>query len=164
MRAVIRLQNHPAAALSSAASAASLLQKIIGHLAAAVIAAVEHRVCVEDPDQRHPCIVKPLGDHLRAKQDIRILGKLLKQRLMRALRPCRIRVHAHDARLRKTMMHIFFQPLRPHAQAAPVIRAACGAMPGQRPGIAADMAFQAVFLLMIRKRHFAVRAFQHLAA
>ena len=120
MRTVKRLQDHSSLLASSSASSACLLQKIICQFAAAIIAAFQRCIRIDDTDQCYVFKIKPLGNHLRSQQNIRTCGKIGKQTFMRSLASCRITVHTNHFCMRKTLFDIFLQTLCSSSQRAPV--------------------------------------------
>jgi len=88
----------------------------------------KRRVRTDNPHQRYVGKVQPLGQHLRARQNINApLRKILQQPVIVFARHC-IAVNPPQTRLRQFVFHFFFQTLR----AQPNHR---HSLPAQRTGL-----------------------------
>ena len=75
---VVRLQDDVPLLSPAPAPARDLRHKLKGTFVAAIVGKMQTHVRIEDAHERHKRKVMPLGDHLRADEDVRFsLGKLL---------------------------------------------------------------------------------------
>ena len=70
-----RLHQHPPAARPAARPARHLGEQLERPLGGAEVGHVQADVRVDDADQRHVGEVQPLGDHLRAEQDVDLAAR-----------------------------------------------------------------------------------------
>src|SRR5690242_6746236 len=126
------------------------------------IGQVQRRVRVDHADDGDVGEVQPLGDHLRAEQDVDLgPGHALQHAVVRPLRAGRIQVHARDARGRKPQPNEMLQPLGPEPSHALALLAAYPAGAGDRLLVAAVMASQRRRRLVHGEGDRAMRALAH---
>ena len=70
-----RLHEHAAALVAAAGAAGDLRDELKRPLGRPQVAKVQRRVGVDHADQRHVRKVEPLGDHLRAQQDLHLAAR-----------------------------------------------------------------------------------------
>ena len=125
----------------------------------------QQRVDAQDADEGDFFKVQPLGDHLRAQQDVVFLpAKLGQHRLVGVFLPRRVLVHAQNARLRQQLVQFLFHALGAEPAVAD-LAAARGAKLRQRAHrMPAVVAHQRLLRFVVDHRHAAVGAFEHLPA
>ena len=97
-----RLDDRLARELAAAGAAGDLRQQLERPLGRAEVGQAEPDVGRDHADQRHAREVVPLGDHLRADQDVDLAGgEPRQQRGDRAAPPDRVAIDARDARVGK---------------------------------------------------------------
>ena len=99
--------------LAPACAARRLRDEHEAALRRAEIGHIEARIGAEDADRRNARDIMPLGDHLRAEQDVvPLLAKRRENFLVRELSRRRVPVHAHDACCRHERLEFRFQLFR----------------------------------------------------
>src|SRR5207247_611284 len=108
------LDNHPARLFTTSGTPCNLGEQGKRSFRRCKIRQIEGNICRDDPYQRYPWQVKPLGNHLGPYQDIGLtLGKAIKQSLMCPVIACRIAIPAQQAGRRKSALdgiHDLFCP------------------------------------------------------
>src|SRR5690242_21861091 len=102
---------------------------------------MEPGVGVDDADHRHPGEIEPLGDHLRAQQDVHLAARhTLEDAVMAPLSARGVEIHAYDAGGGKPQPEIMLELLGPEAPHAPCRRPAVLAARAERLLVAAVVA------------------------
>ena len=116
-------------------------------------------------DQRHQRQVKPLGDHLRADQHVRLVGdELGEDRIVAALRAGHIAIPAQRARLREFRLDRLLHVLGAAAEVADALALAIGTEGRHRIAPVAVMADERLPGAVIGERCGAPRARFHMTA
>ena len=86
------LHQHAAALSPAAGAARHLRHQVKRPFGGAEVGQVQGRVGIDHADQRHVGKVEPLGDHLRAQQDVHLARAKRGQRLLVAAAACIVSV------------------------------------------------------------------------
>ena len=160
-----RLHEHAPAVLAAPGAAGHLRHQLKRALGGAEVGQVQGRVGIDHAHQRDTRKIEPLGDHLRAQQDIDLAVAKRRQGLLVAAGSLhRVGVHAQHAGIGKAGAHFGLQLLRPHAAVANAAEIAFGACHRGRDFVVAIVAQRHVALAMVRQREIAMRAADHIAA
>ena len=151
--------------MSTPGTSRDLSQQLERALRRAKIRKSQSHIGAHHADQRDSVNVVPLGDHLRADQQIEFT---FIERIQRALEifaaAHRVAVQASDARLGKHAVQQLFQFFRTGAEKIYILAAAVDAGFRHRRGVAAIVAFHAARALVMGHGDGAVLALQRLAA
>ena len=155
---MIRLNNRLSLCLPASGASHNLREQRERALSRAVILRKQRLIRVHNTDQRHAVKIQSFGDHLCAKQNIRLVfRKRFQQLRMRAFGACRIRIHAENFSLRKHLLQFCLQPLCAGALPFEVRAAAVRAGAPDGNALAAIVTHEAVIDGMIRHRNTARR-------
>src|SRR5664280_2774974 len=158
------LQHDFAGSVASPGASRNLGEQLEGALGGTEVRKTERGIGADDPHQRDVGDVVALGDHLRAHQQIDFARV---QRVQHALEIVaamdRIAIEPGNARLRKHAVQDVLQLLRSGPQILHTFAAALGAGPERRARVAAVVAHQAVFALVVGHGDGAVLALHALA-
>ena len=165
MLRLVSLNNHPSGIVRAPCPARDLRNQLERPLRAAVIGQVQRHIRRDHADQRNLREIQPLRDHLCADHHVRLArSEPPEQLFVRVLFTGGVHVHAHRPRIRKKAIHLFLDLLRARAEILDIPSFAFGASHRRKHLIAAVMAFQQIFGLVIRHRHIALRAFNDVSA
>jgi len=156
-----RLHEHLAFNVPAPGAPRHLRQQLEGPFAGAEIRLMQRQVGVNDAHQRHVREMQPLGDHLRADQDVYLADAEIAQRLpVIVLALHRVGVHAPDARVGEQFRQGVLDLLRAEAGVADGRVFALFVRTGGRDFflVAADVAGQFLIRPMVRERQAAIGA------
>ena len=159
------LHEHSPRRISPPGSARRLGQKLERALRRSKIGKSESYIRGDDSDQRHARKIVPLGDHLRANQDVDLaFAKIGKDFPKLACPPRHVAVHAADARAREELGKLLLQFFRSFADVMKVLAAAGRARGRDAARVPAIMANQLVLPPVVGQRDRAIPAALGLAA
>lgn len=118
MRRLIGLDQAMALQARAPGAARHLREQLEGALRRARIAVRQTKIRIDDPDQRHQREIVPLGDELRADDDIRLAARDGLQLQSEPLDAHQIGGKHDGARLGKMFFHLLGDTLHPGPQAA----------------------------------------------
>ena len=162
-----RLHVHLALDVAAPGPAGHLREQLKCPLTSAKVRDVQAQVGVNDPDQRHVREVQPLGDHLRAQQNIDFAGaKIAEDAPVILLALERVGVHPLDLGHREALGQGGLNLLRAQADEADrrVATTLLRTLVRRGLDVAANVAHQLLRGAMVGQRHAAIRALGNEAA
>ena len=135
---VAGLENHLALLVRTASTAGNLLEHIEGTLVRTEVRKADHRVGIQHAHDAHAVEVQTFGYHLRAHQDIGLVGReVVDDAVVARLAACSVQVHARDFLTRKSRVNLVFNSLGAVAHNLDAGHLACWADVGQTQRVAA---------------------------
>lgn len=154
---LISLQDDLARRLSAPGPTCHLSKKLEGALRRAKVRERKALIRQHDADEGHPRDVMPLGDHLRADQDVDLAAPQLIEHRLDAFARSGVAIESPDARLWKALLDRVLKLLRADAEVLVVIRSAFAARRRDRTMEIAVVAAERTLPAMLGQRDAASR-------
>ena len=158
----VGLHHHESLLVGASGSARHLLQHIEGAFAGAKIGKTDNGVGIQDAHHAHAVEIQPFGHHLCAYQNVGFSRRKFVDNAVVAIFVARgVEVHAKDFFVGKHLFHFIFNSLCAVAHDFQSRESAGGAEGGHALGVAAIVASEGAYVLVIGERHVAIFAFRH---